>query len=143
MSREGCWVSRVPVSGAVRCATLAASLAGSLSAILHGYQTRSRPDFPVPALYPIYDCQSGEGLESFGGTFGSPRSGCLAARRCADAFGSGFSGFRMPGGALLYGGPRPQNCLQGDGSLPSVDRTLGFYHLPLRKGMNANEFTGL
>ena len=52
----------------------------------------------MPALYPIYDCQSGEGLESFGGTFGSPRSGCLAARRCADAFGSGFSGFRMPGG---------------------------------------------
>ena len=81
----------------------------------------------MPALYPIYDCQSGEGLESFGGTFGSPRSGCLAARRCADAFGSGFSGFRMPGGALLYGGPRPQNCLQGDGSLPSVDRTLGLY----------------
>ena len=39
----------------------------------------------MPALYPIYDCQSGEGLESFGGTFGSPRSGCLAARRCADA----------------------------------------------------------
>nr|DAF15710.1 MAG TPA: hypothetical protein [Caudoviricetes sp.] len=33
----------------------------------------------------------------------------------------------MPGGALLYGGPRPQNCLQGDDSLPSVDRTLGLY----------------